>query len=734
MKKILLLNCLLLITVSIQYIKAQENLIKDSGFENATLAELIPTTPDIDNWRGTALADKDWKFKTSGGNPGNFAIATKTYTDLSEPLNPSPRNYIASNRITLEAGKSYLISVDHKTGSTTIPNIRVSYGTTQDNLNITETLIDEQTVTNTWTTTFKEFSVTTTGNYYVIIQSVYSSDATTTKLGVDNVSVTEVIPGATSVTTTAGWSTPASISSLSNSEVEAETVMKFTVTDDAASSQPTMFDAIGFNLGSAKSGFGDVYKNIGGLKLIDADDPTKSVAVNKTSTGLVFENLSTTIGELGHIADGASKNYELKMWFPELTTLAERQNAASQVVDFAVGQFSIISGSDAFAPAAAIEAGGIPVVTTATQVHIPYCKEIFAGKDFKLEVWATNEGFVLDPVATPTADIAVTLEQVGGNGILSSTTGLTQYFTINTGKCIWTDLQYSLENDPFQIKVTTTIYGDQLTYTSDVITAALAKDFIVGWNFTDGDNIADFGIAENAAVTIASTGLGNSDQYNKGGNDLEASSAIGFRNWGGLVADIDQYFEFSFSTLGYENLALSSTQRGASGNAPKDLKIQYKVGSGGSYQDLTGNSIEIDYLYWGASQIKGLALPSECDNQTEISIRYIQTTDNSIITDIAISDGMIHADDIYVVGTGIATSLKEPQTQSFNIYPNPVKNTLYLKEGSALYYQIYSANGSMIKAGNLKGNAIDVCHMAKGVYFIRITSDTGETFTKQFVK
>jgi hypothetical protein len=68
----------------------------------------------------------------------------------------------------------------------------------------------------------------------------------------------------------------------------------------------------------------------------------------------------------------------------------------------------------------------------------------------------------------------------------------------------------------------------------------------------------------------------------------------------------------------------------------------------------------------------------------------------------------------------------EPAEAEFAIYPNPVNNTLYIDGGNAQYsYEMYNGMGQKVAVGNANGNTqISVNGMAKGVYFLRLTSGT----------
>ena len=68
----------------------------------------------------------------------------------------------------------------------------------------------------------------------------------------------------------------------------------------------------------------------------------------------------------------------------------------------------------------------------------------------------------------------------------------------------------------------------------------------------------------------------------------------------------------------------------------------------------------------------------------------------------------------------------EESDVEFSIYPNPVNSTLYVSGGNAEYiYQMFNGMGQKVAEGKAMGNTqINVSGMAKGVYFLRLTSGT----------
>ena len=79
----------------------------------------------------------------------------------------------------------------------------------------------------------------------------------------------------------------------------------------------------------------------------------------------------------------------------------------------------------------------------------------------------------------------------------------------------------------------------------------------------------------------------------------------------------------------------------------------------------------------------------------------------------------------------------EELSMSFNIYPNPVNDNLYIETQTQILTQtieIYDAFGrQQLIANGQQPTAIDVTNLNSGVYFIKIKTNDG-VITKRFVK
>ena len=78
----------------------------------------------------------------------------------------------------------------------------------------------------------------------------------------------------------------------------------------------------------------------------------------------------------------------------------------------------------------------------------------------------------------------------------------------------------------------------------------------------------------------------------------------------------------------------------------------------------------------------------------------------------------------------------EENEANFAVYPNPVSGTLYINSGNAEYgYEMFNGMGQVVAKGNGQGTMeINVNGMAKGVYFLRLTTGTQVRMEKVVVE
>ena len=110
-----------------------------------------------------------------------------------------------------------------------------------------------------------------------------------------------------------------------------------------------------------------------------------------------------------------------------------------------------------------------------------------------------------------------------------------------------------------------------------------------------------------------------------------------------------------------------------------------------------------------------------------ISITDIVTEDGVYTYSVVATDGEGHYSTPEFVTVNVGTvGVEEMSVNDFGIYPNPVNNTLNINGGNAEYnYVMFNGMGQMVANGKAQGmERINVSDMAKGVYFLRITTGT----------
>ncbi|WP_439153285.1 T9SS type A sorting domain-containing protein [Winogradskyella sp.] len=73
----------------------------------------------------------------------------------------------------------------------------------------------------------------------------------------------------------------------------------------------------------------------------------------------------------------------------------------------------------------------------------------------------------------------------------------------------------------------------------------------------------------------------------------------------------------------------------------------------------------------------------------------------------------------------------------FKLYPNPVKNQLYITNNKGLdidQIYIYTLQGKVVKTSRNYENSIDLSKLAEGMYLLKLETKNGESFVKQIIK
>ncbi|MFZ4105946.1 T9SS type A sorting domain-containing protein [Flavobacterium sp.] len=213
--------------------------------------------------------------------------------------------------------------------------------------------------------------------------------------------------------------------------------------------------------------------------------------------------------------------------------------------------------------------------------------------------------------------------------------------------------------------------------------------FPVSWTAAQGVTpVADIANANNTTKVITQSGGTVTAGEGSGGPGTYAMSGT---SW---YVTVGKNWEIQANTTGYKNIKVSSKLYST---APRDFKLQYKIGSGGTYADVPNGAI-VCSGDWGTGNLYNLVLPAECENQPSVYLRWINYTSLDYTTGTALIGGSVRIDDILVTGNLYQAVAGYP----INVATNSATIT-GLNSGSIYYYEVNASNGS---ANSLNSNQI----------------------------
>ena len=161
--------------------------------------------------------------------------------------------------------------------------------------------------------------------------------------------------------------------------------------------------------------------------------------------------------------------------------------------------------------------------------------------------------------------------------------------------------------------------------------------------FASSPYTADNGIVWNINTSIISLiGWSTFDIWTQWADLFLASSpnTINRNNWDG-----SKYWMINFSTIWYWNLTFWSKQR-SSNTWPRDFKVQYNTWWA-IWTDVPSSSITVANNFT-SGVLSGVTLPSELNNQPNIYLRWIMTSNTSVNSSLVAAWGTQRIDDIIV--------------------------------------------------------------------------------------
>lgn len=139
------------------------------------------------------------------------------------------------------------------------------------------------------------------------------------------------------------------------------------------------------------------------------------------------------------------------------------------------------------------------------------------------------------------------------------------------------------------------------------------------------------------------------------------------------------YWMVKFYTTGNENLKLYSMQE-SDGTlpGPKDFKVQYKLHGTTTWVDIPSGTI-VCANNWTSGVLNGIDIPAACNNQTsQISIRWLQTSNLDINGNTLLSTGINKIDNIIITGTSDVGIVADEESL-IKVYPNPNNGNFFIE-------------------------------------------------------
>jgi hypothetical protein len=200
-------------------------------------------------------------------------------------------------------------------------------------------------------------------------------------------------------------------------------------------------------------------------------------------------------------------------------------------------------------------------------------------------------------------------------------------------------------------------------------------------------------------------------------------------NW---INGMDAKFYYtSFSTSAHQNITFSSVQR-SSGTGPRDFKVQYKVGSAGTWADVTGATVLVGNDFT-TGVLTSIALPSDCNNQPEVFLRWIMTSNTSVGAGTVAAAGTSRVDNIFVYGDVITGISQNASVNNIRFYPNPTTDIFHVNNlaGDNITVEVYSTLGSKVltQVSEEKDIVVDMRTQAKGLYYVQIVNNVSQNKT-----
>lgn len=205
------------------------------------------------------------------------------------------------------------------------------------------------------------------------------------------------------------------------------------------------------------------------------------------------------------------------------------------------------------------------------------------------------------------------------------------------------------------------------TANADALVNADATGAAYYYNATGGESAegASLSASVNTVDSAKIKWSGTADLYANDSNSVasDQSPVMGTSKTDGLAWGEYPYFVTTVSTVGYEDIHFSA-KLGGTKKAPRDWKLQYSL-DGINYNDIEGATYSILKNKNMELAFDNIALPSVCENVSNLYIRMVVTNDisidgNYLIVGSTSGDASVNNIAVTGVSTAVITKLEAP--------------------------------------------------------------------------
>jgi len=171
---------------------------------------------------------------------------------------------------------------------------------------------------------------------------------------------------------------------------------------------------------------------------------------------------------------------------------------------------------------------------------------------------------------------------------------------------------------------------------------------------------------------------------------------------------------------------------------PNSPSGQVNVNSGPSISFKAGEEIALQegFNVLNGAEYEAIIAGVQCNNQLEFQNRTISVNTSNNGPENLVFDPLIFANDSnYIFAYSSETDLPIIKNKE-NVFPNPTEGNLYLHEfsGQNLSYELYSPDNKLILNGLVENKLIGLSALSKGLYFLKVSDELGNTFNFKILK